>query len=703
MMVFFIRLIYLVVIIFSISCNSQNNQILNLNSEHMYTNSLINETSPYLLQHAHNPVDWYPWNEETLAKAKKEDKLLLISIGYSACHWCHVMEHESFEDKEVAKVMNENYICIKVDREERPDIDQIYMTAVQLMNQRGGWPLNCIALPDGRPFWGGTYFRKNDWKKQILGLANVYENDRESVIEFAEKLSKGIQDVEKIIKNPRKEIFSLNDLDKMVKPWVKDFDNINGGSDRAPKFPMPNAYDFLLRYAHVTNNKEILKHIELTLNKMAFGGIYDQIGGGFSRYSVDKFWKAPHFEKMLYDNGQLVSLYAQGYLKFKNPIYKEIVFESLDFVERELLDKTGAFYSALDADSEGEEGKFYVWSEDELQTIIKNSYNIFKDYYNINSSGLWEHGNYILLRNNSKLEIAQKHNISINVLESEIFEWKKTLMKARDKRIRPGLDDKSLTSWNALMLKGYVDAYMAFEDKNHLDIALKNANFIADIQLNNNGKLWHSYKNGKSTINGYLEDYSLTISAFIRLYEATFDEKWLHLSDKMMQYAITHFHDTESSMFFFTSDLDPKLVARKMEINDNVIPASNSVIANSLFDLGIILDNNNYQKMAITMLNNVKPKMSSYATGYANYATLFIKVVQPYFEVAIVGDDANKTALDFNKLYAPNKITLGSTKQSSLPLLQNKFINGETIIYVCEDKVCQLPTSNIIEAQKLLK
>ena len=253
------------------------------------------------------------------------------------------------------------------------------------------------------------------------------------------------------------------------------------------------------------------------------------------------------------------------------------------------------------------------------------------------------------------------------------------------------------------MLKGYVDAYMAFEDKNHLDIALKNANFIADIQLNNDGKLWHSYKNGKSTINGYLEDYSLTISAFIRLYEATFDEKWLHLSDKMMQYAITHFYDTESSMFFFTSDLDPKLVARKMEINDNVIPASNSVIANSLFDLGLILDNNNYQKMAITMLNNVKPKMSSYATGYANYATLFIKVVQPYFEVAIVGNDANKTALDFNKLYAPNKIILGSTKQSSLPLLQNKFINGETIIYVCEDKVCQLPTSSIIEAQNLLK
>ena len=391
---------------FTISCNSQDkrNEMI---MKHKFTNALVNETSPYLLQHAHNPVDWYPWNETTLTKAQKEDKLLLISIGYSACHWCHVMEHESFEDEEVAKIMNENFICIKVDREERPDVDQIYMTAVQLMKQRGGWPLNCIALPDGKPFWGGTYFRKDEWKKQILGLANAYQNDRKKVLDFAEKLSNGIRQVEMVVKNPNQADFSWKDVDNMVSPWSERFDNSEGGSNGAPKFPMPNAYNFLLRYAHLSDNKEVLEHIELTLNKMAFGGIYDQIGGGFARYSTDRSWKAPHFEKMLYDNGQLVSLYSEGYLKFKNSLYKDIVFESLEFVERELLDETGAFYSALDADSEGEEGKFYVWNETELKLFIREDFEIFKDYFNVNNKGLWEHGNYILLRKNQK-KILQK-------------------------------------------------------------------------------------------------------------------------------------------------------------------------------------------------------------------------------------------------------------------------------------------------------
>jgi len=362
-------------------------------SEKKYTNQLVNETSPYLLQHAYNPVDWHPWNEETLEKAKKEDKLLLISIGYSACHWCHVMEHESFEDSAVAKIMNDNFICIKVDREERPDVDQIYMTAVQLMNQRGGWPLNCIALPNGQPFWGGTYFRKEDWKNQILKMANIYKTDKNRVIEFANKLTEGIQQVENIVENTEEVNFKWQDLHNMVSPWSDRFDEDYGGTNGAPKFPMPNAYNFLLQYAHLSNNKEVSQHVELTLNEMAFGGIYDQIGGGFARYSVDKFWKAPHFEKMLYDNGQLVSLYSQAYLKYNNPLYKEIVFETLDFIERELMADNGAFYSALDADSEGEEGKFYVWNEKKLTTLITEDFPIFKDYYNINGRGLWEHEN----------------------------------------------------------------------------------------------------------------------------------------------------------------------------------------------------------------------------------------------------------------------------------------------------------------------
>ena len=690
-----------ILLFFAISCNSQHKN--EMTEKHKYTNSLVNETSPYLLQHAHNPVDWYPWNEATLEKAQKEDKLLLISIGYSACHWCHVMEHESFEDKEVAKIMNDNFICIKVDREERPDIDQIYMTAVQLMSQRGGWPLNCIALPDGKPFWGGTYFRKNDWMKQITGLANAYQNDRVKVLEFAEKLANGIKQVEMVVKNPKQEKFVWKDVNNMVSAWSERFDNAEGGSNGAPKFPMPNAYTFLLRYAHLSENKKVLEHIELTLNKIAFGGIYDQIGGGFSRYSTDRLWKVPHFEKMLYDNGQLVSLYSEGYLKFKNPLYKDIVFESLEFIERELLDETGAFYSALDADSEGKEGKFYVWNEMELKLFIREDFDIFKDYYNINNKGLWEHGDYILLREQTKQEIAKKHKISVIDLDTKIDSWKKSLLKERDKRIRPGLDDKSLTSWNALMLKGYIDAYMAFGQEHHLDVALKNANFIANTQLETDGKLWHSYKNGRSTINAYLEDYSITIAAFIRLYEATFDEEWLNLADKMTQYAISHFYDNNSGMFFFTSDLDPQLVARKMEINDNVIPASNSVMANALYDLGTILDKEHYKKMSQTMLNNVKEDMSSYGSGYANYANLMLKLIHPYYEVAVVGKDAHEKCLEINKEYKPNKLFIGSFEKSKITLLEEKFVEGETMIYVCENKVCQMPTNKIIQAIKLLK
>ena len=697
---------YLIIIgsllFFTTSCNSQHEKN-DMTEEHKYTNSLVNETSPYLLQHAHNPVDWHPWNEETLAKAKKEDKLLLISIGYSACHWCHVMEHESFEDSIVAKIMNDNFICIKVDREERPDVDQIYMTAVQLMNNRGGWPLNCIALPNGQPFWGGTYFRKDDWKKQILQMANIYKTDKNRVIEFAGRLTKGIQQTENIVENTDEIDFKWKDLDNMVSPWSEKFDNTEGGTNGAPKFPMPNAYNFLLKYGHLSNNPEVSEHVELTLDKMAFGGIYDQIGGGFARYSVDKYWKAPHFEKMLYDNGQLVSLYSEAYLKHQKPLYKEVVFETLEFIERELMAENGAFYSALDADSEGEEGKFYVWNEQELKSLIIDDFSIFKDYYNINRKGLWEHGNYILLRKESKERIAKKHTISISDLESKIENWKKILMEERDKRIRPGLDDKSLTSWNSLMLKGYIDAYMTFGVKHHLDIALKNGNFIVNTQMSEDGKLLHSYKEGRSTINAYLEDYSITISAFIRLYEATFDTKWLTYSEKLTEYAIAHFYDTQSGMFFFTSDLDPELVARKMEINDNVIPASNSVMANSLFDLGTILGKDNYKEMSIKMLNNVKPEMDSYASGYANYATLMLKQVSPYYEIAIVGEDAHDKTMEMNTRYNPNTLFIGSFKESNLELLEGKYVEGTTMIYVCENKVCQLPTTEIKEALKQIK
>ena len=693
----------LIGLLLTLSCNSQHKETKTVEKKYKYTNALVHETSPYLLQHAHNPVEWYPWNEKTLNKAKLEGKLLLISIGYSACHWCHVMEHESFEDEEVARIMNDNFICIKVDREERPDVDQIYMTAVQLMNQRGGWPLNCVALPNGKPFWGGTYFKKEDWKKQILGLYNTYKTDPNRVIEFADKLSKGIQQVENIGLNTEPPNFTWENLDNMVITWSDRFDNSNGGSNGAPKFPMPNAYSFLLKYAHLSKNNDVLDHVEVTLDKMAFGGIYDQIGGGFSRYSVDKFWKAPHFEKMLYDNGQLVSLYAEAFLKFKKPLYKAVVFETLEFVERELMAENGAFYSALDADSEGEEGKFYVWNETEIELLIRKDLEVFKDYYNVNSKGLWEHGNYILLKNKNKKQIAKKHKISVSDLEIKIEDWKLILMKERDKRIRPGLDDKSLTSWNALMLKGYVDSYLAFGEKKHLDIALRNANFIANTQMQKDGKLWHSYKDGRTTINAYLEDYAIVSSAFIRLYEATFDESWLTKVEQLVAYATENFYDKNSGMFYFTSKLDPELVARKMEINDNVIPASNSVMANVLYDLGTILDQGEYKKKAIIMANNIKPDMEKYSSGYANYARLMLKEIVPYYEVAIVGKDAHNKAIELNKKYVPNKLFIGSLQSSRITLLKEKYVQGSTIIYVCENNTCQMPTTEIMTAQKLMK
>jgi uncharacterized protein YyaL (SSP411 family) len=668
-----------------------------------YTNALIDETSPYLLQHAHNPVNWYAWNDETLEKAKREDKLILISIGYSACHWCHVMEHQSFEDEAVAKIMNEHFICIKVDREERPDIDQIYMLAVQLMTGQGGWPLNCFALPDGRPLYGGTYFPKEQWINILHNLADVYRNERDKAIEYAVRLTEGVKQAELIKEKEQQDEFTIETLHQSFIKWKSHFDKVEGGPNRAPKFPLPNNYQFLLRYAFSStvikeSGGEALQHVNLTLQKMAYGGIYDQIGGGFSRYSVDHYWKAPHFEKMLYDNAQLVTLYSEAFQATKNPLYKQVVYETLAFIERELTSAEGAFYSALDADSEGEEGKYYVWNKEELQTILKDNFNLFADYFNINERGLWEHNNYILLRHESDEAIALKHNISVELLQKTINTIKKQLLEIREQRIRPGLDDKTLTSWNALMLKGYVDAYTVFGEQHFLDVAIKNATFIITKQLRTDGGLNHNYKNGKSTINGYLEDYCFTIEALIALYEATFSENYLHQADKLINYCITHFQDKKSGLFYFTSDEDKALISRKMELSDNVIPASNSSIAKSLFKLGHHFENEDYILMSRKMLNNMLPEIVNYGAGYSNWAMLLLHFTEPFYEVAIVGKDSISKRQEFNKHYLPNSVFAGSIAESDLPLLKNRNINNQTYIYVCSNKTCNKPVNEVSEA-----
>jgi len=660
-------------------------------------NHLSDETSPYLLQHVHNPVDWYPWGEKALAKAQAENKLLIISIGYSACHWCHVMEHESFEDEEVAKLMNDHFVSIKVDREERPDIDQIYMSAVQLMNQRGGWPLNCFALPDGKPFFGGTYFPKNQWMEILQKVDQEYRNNPEKVREFAERLTKGIQTSELITYNTDPPSFSLSHLDELVAEWSKRFDNKEGGGRGAPKFPIPNNYQFLLRYGKLTNNTDVLDHVFLTLNKMAFGGIYDHIGGGFARYSTDAIWKVPHFEKMLYDNAQLVSLYSEAYQIDKDPLYKKVVYETLEFVEREMMSEDYSFYSALDADSEGEEGRFYVWDKEELKSLLGNDYDIFSEYYNVNSNGLWE-GNYILLRTKTDQKIATQVSLSIDELDEKVESWKDLLITHRAKRIRPGLDDKCLTSWNGLMLKAFAQAYGVFNQQEFLSIALKNGKYIEEQLIKPDGGLYHSYKEGQVKLNGYLEDYAFVIEGFIALYEVTFDESWLMFSKDLMDYVISNFFDNKSGMFYFTSDKDPPLVARKMEINDNVIPASSSSIAKSLFLLGNYFYNDDYLSKSETMLNNVSGHMKSYPGGYSNWAMLMLNHVVPFYEIAIIGEDAITLQTELNKEHLGNKLYVGAFKESRLPLLKNKYVEGETMIYVCVNKSCRLPVSKVSDA-----
>jgi len=677
----------------------QSNTMQTETDSHPYTNALVHETSPYLLQHAHNPVNWYPWGEEALQKAREEDKMLLVSIGYSSCHWCHVMEHESFEDTAVAAIMNAHFLCVKVDREERPDVDQVYMDAIQLLTRHGGWPLNCFAMPDGRPFYGGTYFTKDQWVDLLEKVADQYANNRTEVEEFADKLTQGVVESDLIERNEQPPLFHREVLDVSIRNWSKHFDPKYGGTNRAPKFPLPTNYQFLLRYAVLAKDGDLLKHVETTLDNMALGGIYDQLGGGFARYSTDEYWKVPHFEKMLYDNGQLIQLYSEAYRQFKKPLYRDVVYETIAFCQRELSNGSGIFYSALDADSEGEEGKFYVWKKAELEGVLESDFDLAKSYYNINSAGFWELGNYILLRTETDEEFAAAQKLELDEWKRIKERIKRALLEERSTRTRPGLDDKSLTSWNALMLHGLVEAYRTFEEPSFLATAFQTADFLQKTQRMPDGGLWHTYKEGTSRIPGYLEDYCFTIEAFIALYEVTFNEAWLNQANTWMEYVLAHFYNAENGMFYFTSSTEDVWVARKTELEDGVIPASNSSIAKSLFYLGQLLDKEDYRTKAEVMLNNVQNGIPKYGPQFSNWGQLLLHQTFPYYEVAIVGKEVEQQRLAFQSAsYYPNLMVLGSEKASTLPLLEYKLVEGETPIYVCENKTCQLPTTDVQQA-----
>ncbi|TMM58244.1 thioredoxin domain-containing protein [Maribacter algarum] len=675
---------------------------------HKYTNALINETSPYLLQHAHNPVNWEAWNPEVLERAKKENKLLLISIGYAACHWCHVMEHECFEDDEAATVMNANFINIKIDREERPDVDHVYMDALQMMTGSGGWPLNIVALPDGRPFWGATYVKKKDWISILNQLSETYKNSPQKVEEYAQNLANGIKAINLVENQNELHLFTAEQLDDAVKDWSRYFDTFLGGYKRAPKFMMPVNLNFLLHYGTARKNEKVLEYTHTTLTKMAWGGIFDHVGGGFSRYSVDTKWHVPHFEKMLYDNGQLVSLYAKAYAATKNDLYKTTVEQTIAFVEKELMHHTFGFYSSLDADSftetgELEEGAYYVWQEEELKKFLGDNFGIFKDYFNINGYGHWEHGNYVLIRDASDKKIARKHSINTDDLKGIINSSLAILDAERSKRNRPRLDDKILTSWNGLMLNGLVDAYRYLGNDSYLELALKNASFILENLVKPDGGLWHNHKNGKSTINGYLEDYASIIEAFIGLYEVTFDEQWLTHANILTAYCQKNFFDAESGMFFFTSKQDDYVIRRTIETSDNVVPASNSIMAKNLFRLSKLFPEKSYEETALQLLKNVQHNFDKNAQNHANWLELLLFFDQPYYEIAIVGENHKEKAKEIAGYYLSNTIMAATEKESTLSILQNRHSPENTFIYICEQGACKLPVPTVNEALELLR
>lgn len=672
-----------------------------------HTNRLLAESSPYLLQHAHNPVNWQAWNDAAWEQAVTENKLVLISIGYSACHWCHVMEKESFENEAVAEVMNAHFVCIKVDREERPDVDQLYMTAVQLMTGHGGWPLNCFATPDGRPIYGGTYFPKDKWTQVLHNLSAIWKTDPDKVYEYAAQLTEGVKRSELIVvKKDPPELFAKT-LSECWKGWSSRIDTEEGGPQKAPKFPLPNNYQFLLHLSQSTllsdkEREEITAHVRLTLHKMAFGGIYDQLGGGFARYSTDMLWKVPHFEKMLYDNAQLVTLYSEAWLSNPDPLYRKIVFETLHFIERELTSREGIAYSALDADSEGVEGKYYVWTPEELELLCGADFPLFSAYYSVNEIGHWEHSDYILLRKADDKTIGESFGLSATEVANKIELLKEKLLRKREERIRPGLDDKSLASWNGLLVIAYAQAYRAFGEERFLLAASRTATFLLTRFRKADGGLNHTYKNGKASINGFLEDYCFLIEGLLALYEVTFHVQWLESATALCDYVITHFHDPESGFFFFTSSLDKPMITRKMELSDNVIPASNSSMAKSLFLLGNLLEKNHYLELARHMLLQIQDEIARYGAGYSNWGILLIRMLEPLTEVAIVGKGVDEMRRTLQKHYFSNVIFAGSSSSSDLPLLKNRFQEGQTFIYVCRQKSCFAPVSTPEDALKLL-
>lgn len=667
-------------------------------------NELQYESSPYLLQHAKNPVNWKAWNEHSLELAKNTDKLIIVSIGYSTCHWCHVMEHESFEDKDVAMLMNDYFVSIKVDREERPDIDAHYMKAVQSMNQRGGWPLNVVCLPDGRPIWGGTYFRKHDLMDALTKLHSFFIESPEELYNYAEKLDLNIVNAGKApIQIEEKNDF---DLPSLIEDWYNYFDRTYGGYGGAPKFMMPNSLNFLQRYSYLKNDNAGLGFIDLTLTRMAWGGLFDTVQGGFSRYSVDDQWHIPHFEKMLYDNAQLLSLYADGYKRTKNPLYKEVIAKTIDFITDEWSNGEGGFYSAYDADSLNESGKleegaFYSWTKSELEEVIGlDDFAVLKEVFNIYPQKIWEH-KYVLLQTEALNKTAVKHKLSPEELLQKKKEWEKRLKVEREKRSKPSLDDKTLTSWNAMLIIGLLDAYSALGNKDYLVLAENIFQFISHKLIDEKLNLKHTYKEGKAKIDGFLEDYAFYISALIALYEHTLNTDYLIQAKTITDKVIDDFFDEKSKFFFFNKKDNSELIHNTIETDDGVIPSANSQMVHNLLKLGLIFEDVGYNNIAEYMLNTMKHNIG-YTPYYSNWLSAELYHSDPA-ELLITGEDALGEVMKLRGNIISKTLILGSKNDIEIPYFKGKYQKDKTQFFYCTDRVCMAPqtSSEFLKESKL--
>ena len=670
-------------------------------------NRLATETSPYLLQHAHNPVDWYPWGTDAFDHARREDKPILLSVGYSACHWCHVMERESFENDEIAALMNRLFVSIKVDREERPDVDQIYMQAVQSMTGRGGWPMTVFMTPDGVPFYGGTYFPPVDrhgmpaFPRLLQSIADAYHGRRGEVLEAGRQLVETMGQSERLSRSA-----SLLSRDVVTRAYLGlagEFDERDGGLGQAPKFPQPMTWEAILRVWKRTGDARALEMLRRTLTRMARGGIYDQLGGGFHRYSVDAQWLVPHFEKMLYDNAQLASLYLHGWLATNDSEYRLIVEETLDYVRREMTHPAGGFYSAQDADSEGAEGKFFVWSPDEIRAALGDPAlaRVALAYWGVDDGPNFE-DHSILFVPRDPATVAESLGLTQDAMVASLARARQVLHAAREKRVHPGLDDKVLASWNGLMLAAFAEAAAVLGRTDYLAAAVHNAEFLAS-QMVRDGRLRRSWKDGQARITGYLEDHAMVGAGLLALYEATFDRKWLDESRRLAEEALRLFWSEEREAFFDTGHDQETLVVRPRNLFDNAVPSGTSVTIEWLLRLAVVLGEERYEAVALKALRPMADLMQRYPSGFGRYLSALDFHLGPVAEVALVwppGEERGVAPLldtVFGR-YQPNRVVVGAAEGApgagGLPLLAERgTVNGRPTAYVCRHYVCQLPVT----------